>query len=61
MRHGARELLIPNTETAFTAELTKATLRYSKTGRRKITAYHPRSNGLSERLKETIADMSAIT
>ena len=60
LRHGAPEVLITDRGTAFTAELTQAILRYSHTSHRRTTAYHPQTNGLTERLNKTIADMLAM-
>uniref|UniRef100_A0A224Z186 Tick transposon n=1 Tax=Rhipicephalus zambeziensis TaxID=60191 RepID=A0A224Z186_9ACAR len=60
LRHGAPEVLITDRGTAFTADLTQAILRYSQTSHRRTTAYHPQTNGLTERLNKTIADMLAM-
>ncbi|KAK8779773.1 hypothetical protein V5799_018887 [Amblyomma americanum] len=60
LRHGAPDVLITDRGTAFTAELTQAILRYSQTSHRRTTAYHPQTNGLTERLNKTIADMLAM-
>ena len=45
---------------AFTAELTQAILRYSQTSHHRTAAYHPQTNGLTERLNKTIANMLAM-
>ncbi|KAK8777518.1 hypothetical protein V5799_029140 [Amblyomma americanum] len=60
LRHGGPDVLITDRGTAFTAELTQAILRYSQTSHRRTTAYHPQTNGLTERLNKTIADMLAM-
>lgn len=60
LRHGAPEVLITDRGTAFTADLTQAILHYSHTDHRRTTAYHPQTNGLTERLNKTIADMLAM-
>ena len=60
LRHGAHVILISDRGTAFTAELTQQILRLSPTVHRKTTAYHPQTNGLTERLNETLADMLAM-
>ncbi|XP_072144216.1 uncharacterized protein conv [Dermacentor andersoni] len=60
LRHGAPEVLITDRGTAFTAELTQAILQYSQTSHRRTTAYHPQTNGLTERLNKTLADMLAM-
>lgn len=60
LRHGAPEILITDRGTAFTAELTQAILQHSHTSHRRTTAYHPQTNGLTERLNKTIADMLSM-
>lgn len=60
LRHGAPEVLITDRGTAFTAELMQGILRYSNTDHRRTTAYHPQTNGLTERLNKTIADMLSM-
>lgn len=60
LRHGAPEVLITDRGTAFTADLTQAILAYSQTNHRRTTAYHPQTNGLTERLNKTIADMLSM-
>lgn len=60
LRHGAPMVLITDRGTAFTAELTQQILRLSHTVHRKTTAYHPQTNGLTERLNKTLADMLAM-
>ena len=42
------------------AQLTLEILRLSHTEHRRTTAYHPQTNGLTERLNKTIADMIAM-
>lgn len=60
LRHGAPEFLITDRDTAFTADLTQTILRYSEKSHRRTTAYHPQTNGLTERLNKTIANMLAM-
>ena len=60
LRHGAPEVLITDRGTAFTAELMQGVLRYSNTDHRRTTAYHPQTNGLTERLNKTMADMLSM-
>lgn len=60
LRHGAPEVLITDRGTAFTAELMQGILHYSNTDHRRTTAYHPQTNGLTERLNKTIADMLSM-
>ncbi|KAM7294020.1 DDE-type integrase/transposase/recombinase [Ixodes scapularis] len=42
------------------AQLTQEVLRLSHTSHRRTTAYHPQTNGLTERLNKTIADMISM-
>lgn len=60
LRHGAPEVIITDRGSSFTAQLTQEILRLSCTSHRKTTAYHPQTNGLTERLNKTIADMIAM-
>ncbi|KAM7313233.1 DDE-type integrase/transposase/recombinase [Ixodes scapularis] len=57
LRHGAPEVLISDRGSSFMAQLTQEILRLSHTSHRRTTAYHPQTNGLTERLNKTIADM----
>ncbi|KAM7309909.1 DDE-type integrase/transposase/recombinase [Ixodes scapularis] len=60
LRHGAPEVLITDRGYSFMAQPTQEILRLSGTGHRRTTAYHPQTNGLTERLNKTIADMIAM-
>ncbi|XP_037519968.1 uncharacterized protein LOC119396700 [Rhipicephalus sanguineus] len=60
LRHDAPEVLITDRGTIFNADLTQQILRLSHTMHRRTTAYHPQTNGLTERLKKTLADMLAM-
>lgn len=60
LRHGAPAVLITDRGTAFTAQLLQAILNLSGTSHRKASAYHPQTNGLTERLNRTIADMLSM-
>lgn len=60
LRHGAPEVVITDRGTAFTAELMQAILHFSQTAHRRTTAYHPQTNGLTERLNRTLADMLSM-
>lgn len=60
LRHGAPAVLITDRGTAFTAELMQQILHYSNTSHRRTTAYHPQTNGLTERLNKTLADMLSM-
>lgn len=60
LRHGAPTVLITDRGTAFTAQLLQAVLNLSGTSHRKASSYHPQTNGLTERLNKTIADMLSM-
>lgn len=60
LRHGAPAVLITDRGTAFTAKLLQEILTLSGTSHRKASAYHPQTNGLTERLNKTIADMLSM-
>lgn len=60
LRHGAPTVVITDRGTAFTAQLLDEVLKLSCTSHRKTTAYHPQSNGLTERLNKTLADMLSM-
>ncbi|XP_075726277.1 uncharacterized protein LOC142767923 [Rhipicephalus microplus] len=60
LRNRAPEVVITDTETTFTADLTQAILAYSKTSHCRTTTYHPQTNGFTKRLNKTIADMLAM-
>ncbi|KAM7298963.1 DDE-type integrase/transposase/recombinase [Ixodes scapularis] len=60
LRHGAPEVLITDRGSSFMAQLTQEILRLSHTSHRRTTAYHPQTNGLTERLNKTIADMISM-
>ena len=60
LRHGAPEVLITDRGSSFLAQLTQEILRLSHTSHRRTTAYHPQTNGLTERLNKTIAEMISM-
>ena len=60
LRHGAPQVLITDRGSSFMAQLTQEVLRLSHTDHRRTTAYHPQTNGLTERLNKTIADMISM-
>lgn len=60
LRHGAPEVLITDRGAAFVSQLMAEILRLSNTHHRKTTAYHPQTNGLTERLNKTMADMISM-
>lgn len=60
LRHGAPEVIITDRGTAFTAEFMQNVLRLTHSHHRKSTGYHPQTNGLTERLNRTLADMLSM-
>lgn len=60
LRHGAPSRIVTDRGTPFTAHLMQETLELSRTTHRKTTAYHPQTNGLTERLNKTLADMLSM-
>lgn len=60
LRHGAPAVVITDRGTAFTAQMMEDVLQLSGTAHRKTTAYHPQSNGLTERINKTITDMLSM-
>lgn len=60
LRHGAPKVVITDRGTAFTANLTQSIMKLTHTSHRKTTAYHPQTNGLTERLNRTLTDMLSI-
>lgn len=60
LRHGAPSFIITDRGTAFTAKLLDDIFKLSYTNHRKTTAYHPQTNGLTERLNKTLADMISM-
>ncbi|XP_075540112.1 uncharacterized protein LOC142575025 [Dermacentor variabilis] len=59
LRYGATEVVIIDRGTSFTAELTRAIVRYSQTSHRRATAYHPQTNGLTESVTPSPAASNA--
>ncbi|KAK8786810.1 hypothetical protein V5799_023415 [Amblyomma americanum] len=57
LRHGAPSVVITDRGKAFTAQLVHDIFELSHTSHRTTTAYHPQTNGLTERLNKTLADM----
>lgn len=57
LRHGAPAIVITDRGTAFMAQLVRTLMTLSGTSHRRTTAYHPQTNGLTERMNKTIADM----
>lgn len=60
LRHGAPSCVITDRGTSFTAQMMEDIFKLSCTSHRKTTAYHPQTNGLTERLNKTIADMLSM-
>lgn len=60
LRHGAPAVVITDRGTAFTSALTEEVMKLTYTDHRRTTAYHPQTNGLTERLNKTIADMISM-
>lgn len=60
LRHGAPAVVITDRGTAFTSALTEEIMTLTYTDHRRTTAYHPQTNGLTERLNKTIADMISM-
>lgn len=60
LRHGAPKVVITDRGTIFTARLTQSIMKLTHTSHRKTTAYHPQTNGLTERLNRTLTDMLSI-
>lgn len=60
LRHGGPAVVITDRGTAFTAALTEELIKLCYTDHRKTTSYHPQTNGLTERLNKTIADMISM-
>lgn len=60
LRHGAPAIVLTDRGTSFTAEFLQEVLRLTHTTHRKTTAYHPQTNGLTERLNRTLADMLSM-
>ena len=60
LRHGAPAVVLTDRGTAFTAQLLEEVMTLSGTVHRRTTAYHPQTNGLTERLNKTITDMLSM-
>lgn len=60
LRHGAPEVPIKVRGTDFPAKLVQGILRYSNTDHGRATAYHPQTNGRTDHLNKTIADMLSM-
>lgn len=60
LRHGAPSHVITDRGKAFTAQLIEDVFKLSCTTHRRTTAYHPQTNGLTERLNKTMTDMLSM-
>lgn len=60
LRHGAPTTIITDRGTAFTAAFLQDVFKLTNSTHRKCTAYHPQTNGLTERLNRTLADMLSM-
>lgn len=59
-RHGAPKHILSDQGKVFRSELVLELLRTMGTSSQYTTAYHPSTNGLTERLNKTIADMISV-
>ena len=59
-RHGAPKYLLSDRGKVFQSELVKELLKQMGTTKQFTTAYHPSTNGLTERFNKTLADMLSI-
>lgn len=60
LRHGAPQTLISDRGAAFLSETVQNVLRLSNTVHCTSTPYHPQTNGLTERLNRTLAEMMSM-
>lgn len=60
LRHGAPRILISDRGSSFMSSTIEALLNASNITHRTTTAYHPQTNGLTERLHHTLADMISM-
>jgi len=60
LRHGAPSTVISDRGTPFLSKIFEQLLERCKTAHSKTTAYHPQTNGLTERMNRTLADMIAM-
>lgn len=59
-RHGAPKYLLSDRGKVFQSELVNELIKKMGTTKQFTTAYHPSTNGLTERLNKTLADMLSI-
>lgn len=60
LRHGAPQNIISDRGTPFIAKLIEEVLRLTNTIHKVTSAYHPQSNGLTERLNRTLSQMISM-
>lgn len=60
LRHGAPQYIISDRGTPFVSKLLQEVLRLASTIHTVTTAYHPQTNGLTERLNHTLSDMISM-
>lgn len=60
LRHGAPQYIITDRGTPFLSNVLEDVLRLSSTVHSVTTAYHPQTNGLTERFNHTISDMVSM-
>ncbi|UYV74160.1 hypothetical protein LAZ67_11002270 [Cordylochernes scorpioides] len=60
LRHGAPQQIITDRGTNFMSQIIKEINNLSGISHLKTTAYHPQTNGLTERLNKTLTDMLSI-
>ncbi|UYV71166.1 hypothetical protein LAZ67_8001972 [Cordylochernes scorpioides] len=60
LRHGASKTVISDRGSCFLSKLFKEVLKICNTLHKKTTSYHPQTNGQTERMNRTLADMMAM-
>lgn len=60
LRHGAPQAIISDRGTSFVAKLLDELLRLCNTVHKLTSAYHPQTNGLTERFNRTLSQMMSI-
>lgn len=60
LRHGAPRVIITDRGAVFTSRLVAALVTLCNVDHRMTTAYHPQTNGLTERFNKTLADMLSM-
>ena len=60
LRHGAPKIIISDRGAQFMSKLLNELMKQSNIGHNPTTAYHPQTNGLTERVHRTLADMLSM-